>query len=86
MDLYETHTHSFVVKVWLEETVEESGRTIWRGHIIHVHSNQRRYVKSLDDITLFVGSYLQDMGVEFGVWWRVRQWLKRHNLSRSLFK
>ena len=86
MDLYEANTHSFIVKVWLEETIEESDRTVWRGRITHVHSNKRRYVKSLDDIAAFIAAYLHDMGVEFGVWWRVRQWLKRRNLSRPLFK
>jgi hypothetical protein len=57
LDLYETNTHSFIVKVWLEETAEASGQTIWRGHVTHVHSNKRRYVKSLDDIAAFIAAY-----------------------------
>lgn len=77
MDLYEVNTHSFIVKIWLEETVEEAGRAMWRGHITHVPSGRRRYVKDLDDITTFIAAYLESMGVQFGLSWRMRQWLKQ---------
>jgi len=64
MDLPESNTHSFVIKVWLEETAEEAGRATWRGHITHVPSGERRYLKDLDDITAFIASYLKGMGIE----------------------
>lgn len=63
MDSYEVNTHSFVVKVWLEETTEEAGRASWRGHITHVVSGERRYLQSLAEITHFVEGYLVRMGV-----------------------
>lgn len=66
MSLLEDHTHSFIVKVWLEETAAEAGRATWRGHITHVPSGERRYLKDLDDITSFIVPYLESMGVEFG--------------------
>ncbi len=69
MDQFEINTHPFIVKVWLEETAEEAGQAIWRGYITHVPSGERQYISSLDDITLFIGSYLEQMGV--------RPWKKR---------
>jgi hypothetical protein len=64
MDLSETSTQSFIIKIWLEETAPEAGWAVWRGHITHVPSNQRQYIKSLDEIAWFIASYLQELGVE----------------------
>ncbi len=58
MDVPEAHTHSFVIKVWLEETSEEASQIIWRGHITHVPSGVRRYFQELVVISDFVQSYL----------------------------
>lgn len=73
----ETDTHSFVLKIWLEETFQEAGRVVWRGHITHVLSGERRYVQRLDDILTFIMSYLQIMGVKGDKCWRLKQWLSR---------
>lgn len=80
MDLYESNTHPFIVKIWLEETAVEAGQATWRGHITHVPSGERRPVKDLDDIVAFIVPYLEAMGVEFGVRWRMKRWLKRWKL------
>lgn len=80
MDLYEANTHPFIVKIWIEETTEDAGRAIWRGHITHVHSRERRYVKALDEITAFIAIYLEDMGVQLELSWQIRQWLKQRKL------
>jgi hypothetical protein len=77
MDLPETITHSFIVKIWLEETAEEAGKATWRGHITHVFDGERRYLKKLDEITAFIAPYLERMGVEPDHWWRVGNWLRR---------
>jgi hypothetical protein len=66
MDFLEPYTHSFIVKVWLEETVEEAGRAKWRGHITHVPSGEKRYLEDLDEITTFITPYLEEMGVRIG--------------------
>jgi hypothetical protein len=63
----ETDTQSFVVKVWLEETVEEAGRAKWRGHVTHVTSGERRYLESLSGIAAFIRPYLERWGVKFGI-------------------
>jgi hypothetical protein len=75
MSLYESSTHSFIVKIWLEERTDDSDPLIWRGHITHVPSGQRRYMRNLDEMTSFVAIFLQDMGVQLGKCWRARQWL-----------
>ena len=64
MDLFETTTHSFIVKVWLEESAHESNQALWRGSITHVLSGKRRYLDDLQDIFAFIASYLEAMGVE----------------------
>lgn len=77
LDLSEAYTNSFIVRIWLEETAEEAGRATWRGHITHVPSGERRYLKDLDDIVAFIVPYLQRMGIEPSLIWRTRLWLKR---------
>lgn len=73
----EPYIHSFIIKIWVEETVKESGKATWRGHITHVPSGRRRYLENSDDIADFVAPYLEEMGVDLGLFWRVRRWLKR---------
>ncbi len=77
MDSSEPDTQSFIVRVWVEERAEEVGRGVWRGHITHVPSNERRYVKNLDEIGDFISPYLEAMGVKLGMRWHMRRWLKR---------
>jgi hypothetical protein len=61
MDPYEPH--SFIVKIWIEESLEEADEATWRGHITHVPSEERRYLQNLDDIIDFVAPYLHRLGV-----------------------
>jgi len=73
MDLFESKTHSFIIKIWLED----DDRDKWRGHITHVPSGVRRYLEDVSEITNFIMPYLEQMGVEFGLLWRVRRWLSQ---------
>ena len=68
---------SFIVKVWVEDAVETADRNVWHGHITHVPSGIRRYVRNLDDIADFIVPYLEQMGVQPSSWQRVRRWLVR---------
>ena len=61
----EFHVHSFIVKVWLEEDATKNSGTIWHGHITHVPSGEKRYLKNLDEIALFIQPYLEAMGIRF---------------------
>lgn len=75
-----TGTHSFIVKIWMEETAHEAGRATWRGHITHVPDGQRQYVEDLDAVADFIAPYLEEMGVNLGLGWRARRrlsgWLR----------
>lgn len=77
-------SHSFIVKVWLEESLEDAaGEATWRGHITHVPSQERRYLHALDDIIDFVGPYLERMGVRPRGYRRSRRAGSRSRLKRS---
>jgi hypothetical protein len=83
MDSLEPDAQSFIVKVWVEERAEEGGRGTWRGHITHVLSGERRYLKNLSEIQDFIEPYLERMGVKPGMRWRMRRWL-RHLTGRAV--
>ncbi len=63
MESIEFQTHSFIIKVWLEEVKASGDGAVWRGHITHVPSGERRYVQSLADIDQFIIQYLHSLGV-----------------------
>ena len=77
MEALESTSQSFIVKVWVEESAEEASQNAWRGHITHVASGERRYLKSLDEIRDFITPHLKKMGVKIerskGVRRRLRQ-------------
>lgn len=74
----EANTHSFIVKIWLEETPQGAGSAQWRGHITHVPTGRRRHLKDLNDAALFLIPYLEAMNADVGFLWKLRQWLYRH--------
>lgn len=74
MDQLEFNTHSFVVKIWREGADEDQEESQWRGHITHVPSGERRYLKGLNGIVAFIVPYLASMGVRLGTFWRLRSW------------
>ena len=77
MDSLEPDAQSFIVKVWVEDSNGKAGQGVWRGHITHVSSGKRRYIKNLGEIEDFISPYLEEMGVKLRVRWRIRRWLKR---------
>jgi hypothetical protein len=77
--LFEATAHSFIVRMWVEETVEEAGRTMWRGHITHVPTGERRYLRNLGDITLFIIPYLQGMGIQIKRRWQLLRLFSRRD-------
>ena len=78
----EYERHSFIVRIWLEETAAESGRVRWRGSITHIPEADRRYLRSLWEIVFFIMPYLEQLGVQFGPVWGVGRWLYRHRTGR----
>lgn len=73
----EPDAHSFVLKIWCEATTKVTGRRVWRGHITHVATGQRRYLTSMNELTLFIGSYLRAMHAKLPLLLRVQYWLRR---------
>lgn len=53
----ETNIHSFIVKIWVERNLGGEEPT-WRGHITDVTTGERRYVKSLDEISYTFSQYI----------------------------
>ena len=78
MGVYELNTHPFIIKIWLEEAAIKGSRAIWRGHITHVPSGERRYLKKLDDIIDFIIPYMEQMGIKIALCVRLKQWFKRN--------
>ncbi len=77
LDSLESTSQSFIVKVWVEESVGKDGPGVWHGHITHVSSGKRLYLKNLDAIRDFIAPHLEKMGVELDKRWSIRNWLKR---------
>lgn len=75
MGLYEYDTHPFVIKVWLEETIEADGQATWRGYIKHVPTGKQKYFHDLEDISTFVTPYLTELGVDFETEPQLETWL-----------
>jgi hypothetical protein len=82
LDLVELSTHSFVVKIWMEETATETKNPLWRGHITHVPSGSRRYLGHLNGIISFVKPYLKAMGINFKLRFyllnQIKGWMMSH--------
>jgi len=86
LDLPESNTLSFIVKVWLEDRSNPHHAATWRGHITHVPSGARRYIKSLGEIIDFIVPYLEALRAQVEIYWRVRRSMKHGigELSRRL--
>jgi hypothetical protein len=77
MDVLESTTQSFIVKVWVEESADGTSQGVWHGHITHVPSRKRQYLKNLDEIKDFIAPHLEEMGVKLDRGWRIARWFKR---------
>jgi hypothetical protein len=73
-DPAEETTHSFLVRVWLEETKAEHKHATWGGKIKQLPDGPRLYVRDLTEVTDFIAVYLERMGVELRRPRKVRQW------------
>jgi hypothetical protein len=71
------NTHSFVVKVWLNDHAQRGGRLAWRGRITHVPSGHCRHFSRTSEVAGFIAVYLRQLGVRPALGWRVQRWLRR---------
>lgn len=81
MEIPEPKVHSFIVKLRLEEAVDESGKAVWRGYVTHVPDGERCYLKQLSDLVDFIGRYVDGLTVERSSWFR--RMARRFGLGRS---
>jgi len=61
---------SLVLRIW-QEAPGGRGGSLWRGHITHVQSGRRRYVRSLAEIGFVVAAYLPLVGAHAPLLWRI---------------
>lgn len=76
-DLPECATHSFIVKLWLEETEEEAGQAVWRGHVTHVPTHERRYLNQLNEVVAFISPFLRGKGGHLSIYKRMWAWVNK---------
>ena len=69
-------THSFIVKLWLDEADEVHGHPKVRGHITHVPSGERHYFTNLGAILDFIEPYLAPVESPPGRRRRTGRWLR----------
>jgi hypothetical protein len=81
MDLRESQVHSFIVKLWLEQSGDETFKEVWHGFITHVPGGERRYLKKIDDIPDFIERYLAGMNFHPQREHWLRRWFRRSRLD-----
>jgi hypothetical protein len=72
MDTSESKVHSFIVKLWLDESDEKSEQPVWHGYITHVPDGERRYLKKLSEVVDFIKRYLDGTVTKRGLMARLR--------------
>lgn len=73
-------THSFVIKIWIEEVPKGGHKGQWRGYITHVNSQDRYYLAGLEDILSYIAPYLKQMGFKLRLRTRILLWFNRSRL------
>ena len=52
--------HTFLLRIWIEETRDERGRLTWRGHITHLPDERHRHVETFGQINQFIRQHLAE--------------------------
>lgn len=75
----EQETHSFIIKLWLDQEGDAESRG-WHGQITHVPGGERQSLKSLEDILKFIAPFVTSASATFRYssrwsvlwrkWWR----------------
>lgn len=74
---FESQTHSFLVRFWLEKAPTQDSHAVWRGHITHVASGTRRSLKHPSKVTEFIALYLYQADREYSWRYRIGRWFTR---------
>jgi hypothetical protein len=62
----ESAMEAFVLRIWVEGDGGSMTPAEWRGSITNVMSGNRRTVRSLDQVTDFLGEHLRRLGADPG--------------------
>ena len=71
----ERYTQSFLIRIWLEEEPSVSKKGLWRGHITCVNGEDRRYLRSLEDILSYIAPHIRAWGIKPKLHLRVLLWI-----------
>jgi hypothetical protein len=52
--------HSFIIRMWLEQSDEKARHSIWRGRITHLPGNEQQHFTDIKNIASFIKSYLKE--------------------------
>ncbi len=52
--------HSFIIRMWLEQSDEKASHGIWRGRITHLPGNEHQHFTDIKIVTSFINSYLKE--------------------------
>ncbi|MCB8942772.1 MAG: hypothetical protein H6658_03235 [Ardenticatenaceae bacterium] len=75
MDLFEDSTHSFVVKISIEETPAKDGKQSWQGEITHVSTGTHYLFTQWEKMEGFLKSHLKEVKLpskprpDWRSWW-----------------
>ena len=58
MNSFEANSHSFILRFWVEPREIKDDRPVWRGVVEHVSTGKKMYLKNLEEIKVFINSYL----------------------------
>jgi hypothetical protein len=58
MSYFESHAHSFVLRIWQESAEDPESPGEWRGWIEHVQSGQRHYFGHVTELSAIVAGYV----------------------------
>jgi hypothetical protein len=61
-----------ILRVWSEPREIPGAPRVWRLFVEHLPSGERRYLRSIPDLTEFLREYLPELPVG-GSWWRLRK-------------
>jgi hypothetical protein len=66
-------SESFVIRVWLEKREISEAEPECRGVIEHVATGRRTYLRDLDEIIIFIATYVEEWGITPRSWALMRR-------------
>ena len=69
-------SHSFIVKLWVEDHDAYPPGARLRGYVTHVPSGARCYIEEVHQVVGILLPYLRTLSIDTSFGWRLRQWLR----------